>query len=319
MTWLMSRAARRVIACNAASAMRTRVRRPSFGSVAASTSPRALRRDTARRDDYDHRAGSGLQGCNSVRKTLMPTPAAAVTMTAAERTTLKKCASARRPRPELAGVADSPDAADPVAGEVERDHRHDDAVQLGHQAGLAVDRALQDRQAGYPAGEIEGIARDLLGALDRADRGADQATAVGDRGCAGVEQADEGADVPGFPGLLEGPDDAGALGYGGRGRLGCADAAAGRGGQLAGCLRRPADDAGHVREGVAEDVVEDERDPLGRGHRVEHDQEGHADRLVQRDPVGRVAAPPAWPTADPLRLFGQRLGQPLTNVVFSPG
>jgi hypothetical protein len=34
--------------------------------------------------------------------------------------------------------------------------------------------------------------------------------------------------------------------------------------------------------------VEDECDPLGRGHRFEHDEEGHADRLVEGDPVGRV-------------------------------
>jgi len=37
---------------------------------------------------------------------------------------------------------------DPVACDVERVHRHGDAVALGDQAGLAVDRALQDRQAG---------------------------------------------------------------------------------------------------------------------------------------------------------------------------
>ena len=48
--------------------------------------------------------------------------------------------------------------------------------------------------------------------------------------------------------------------------------------------------------GVAEDVVQDERDPLGRGHRLEHDQERHVDRLVEGDPVGRVgAAPPGRP------------------------
>jgi hypothetical protein len=57
-----------------------------------------------------------------------------------------------------------------------------------------------------------------------------------------------------------------------------------------------ADDPGDFGEGVAEDVVEDERDALGRGHRFEHDQEGHAHRLVEGDPVGRVAAvPPGRP------------------------
>jgi hypothetical protein len=48
-----------------------------------------------------------------------------------------------------------------------RVHRYGRAVRLGHQAGLAVDRALQDRQAG-PADETGQVAGDLLGAFDRA-------------------------------------------------------------------------------------------------------------------------------------------------------
>jgi len=48
----------------------------------------------------------------------------------------------------LSGVEYDPDVLDPVACDVERVHRHGDAVALGDQAGLAVDRALQDRQAG---------------------------------------------------------------------------------------------------------------------------------------------------------------------------
>jgi len=55
--------------------------------------------------------------------------------------------------------------------------------------------------------------------------------------------------------------------------------------------RRPLADLGHLGEGVAEDIVQDERDALGRGHRFEHYQEGHADRLIQGDAVGRVGAP----------------------------
>ena len=91
---------------------------------------------------------------------------------------------------------------------------------LSHQPGLAVDRALQDRHvAGCPAGDIDDVACDLLAAFDRAQRGADQAAAVGDHRGAGVQQADEGADVPRFPGLLEVPDDGGLPGRGGRGGL----------------------------------------------------------------------------------------------------
>src|SRR2546430_8242586 len=46
--------------------------------------------------------------------------------------------SARRPGTELLGVAYCPDVLDPVAHDVEREHRHGDAVLLSHQAGLAV-------------------------------------------------------------------------------------------------------------------------------------------------------------------------------------
>ena len=97
---------------------------------------------------------------------------------------------------------------DPVACEIEGHHRHGDAVLLTDEAGLAVNRALHHGQTGCPVGEIGGGPRHLLAALDQLEHSADQAAAVGDRGGAGVEQADEGADVAGFPGLLEVPDEA---------------------------------------------------------------------------------------------------------------
>jgi hypothetical protein len=78
--------------------------------------------------------------------------------------------SACRPGPEFLGVADGPDVLDPVVGDVEREHRHGDAVLLGDQAGLAVDRALQERQAGCDAGDIEGgAARDALAQAGNAE------------------------------------------------------------------------------------------------------------------------------------------------------
>src|SRR6201994_4455693 len=81
-------------------------------------------------------------------------------------------ASARRPGPELIGVAYRPDVRDLVTRDLEREHGHGDAVFLGHQAGLAVDRALQDRQAaGYPAGDVGQGAGHLLAALDGGERG----------------------------------------------------------------------------------------------------------------------------------------------------
>jgi len=76
-----------------------------------------------------------------------------------------------------------------------------------------------------------------LAAFDRAQRGAGQAAAVGDHRGTGVQQADQGVDVPGFPRPPEVPDEAGLPGRGGRGSLRGADAAAGCGGQLAACRR----------------------------------------------------------------------------------
>src|SRR5215472_8572291 len=119
---------------------------------------------------------------------------------------------AYRPRPELVGVEYGPDVLDPAARQVECVHRHGDAVPLSHQAGLAVDAAFQDRQAGCPGGDVDEEARDLPGAFDRAEHRADQPAAVTGRGGAGVEERDEGADVLGFPCLPEVPDEAGLPG-----------------------------------------------------------------------------------------------------------
>jgi hypothetical protein len=89
--------------------------------------------------------------------------------------------------------------------------------------------------------------------------------------------------------------------------------------QLAARRRGTADDLGHFREGVAEDVVEDERDALGRGHRLEHDEEGHVDRLVEGDPVGRVGGDVVGPCAGPLGGFGERFGDPFAHVALPTG
>jgi len=64
---------------------------------------------------------------------------------------------------------------DPVAREVEGQHRHGGAVLLSDQARLAVDRPLRERQAGCPAGEVDAGARDLLTAPDRPEHGAGEA------------------------------------------------------------------------------------------------------------------------------------------------
>jgi hypothetical protein len=71
--------------------------------------------------------------------------------------------SACRPGPELVGVEYGSDVLDPDACDVERVHRHGGAIQLSHQAGWPLNRALQDRQAG--SGPIKEEACDLLGAF----------------------------------------------------------------------------------------------------------------------------------------------------------
>src|SRR5260370_25833612 len=120
--------------------------------------------------------------------------------------------SVRRPRPEFLGVAYGPDVLDPVACDLDGAHRHGDAVLLSDQAGLAVDGPFEERPvAGCPAGDFDPGARDLLAAFDGAQECSGEAAAVGDRRSVGIEQADQGVDVLGFPGLLEGPDDAGLV------------------------------------------------------------------------------------------------------------
>src|SRR5215813_329970 len=100
-------------------------------------------------------------------------------------------ASAHRPGTEFLGVAYYPDVLDPVARDVEREHRHDDAVLLSHQTGLTVDRTLQERHvAGPPAGELDPGACDLLAAFDGAQEGECEAAAVGGGRGVGVEEVD---------------------------------------------------------------------------------------------------------------------------------
>ena len=70
----------------------------------------------------------------------------------------------------LSVVSICPDVLNPVAARnVERVHRHGDAVQLNHQTGLTVDLTFQDRHAGHRTCPIDEKACDLLGAFDRAE------------------------------------------------------------------------------------------------------------------------------------------------------
>ena len=103
---------------------------------------------------------------------------------------------------------------DPVTCDVEREHRHGDAILLSHQTGPNVDSTLQNRQVRCPVGDIKDGVRDLL-------------AAVADSRGVTVEEANQGVDVLGFPCLLEVPDNVGLLDRRSRGSLRCANTTAG--------------------------------------------------------------------------------------------
>ena len=59
-------------------------------------------------------------------------------------------------------------------------------------------------------------------------------------------------------------------------------------GELPARRRRPPDDGADRLEGETEHVVQHERRALGGAQLLQHDQQRHADAVVQRHPVGRV-------------------------------
>src|SRR4051812_18627373 len=65
--------------------------------------------------------------------------------------------------------------------------------------------------------------------------------------------------------------------------------------------------------------MENESDTLRWRHGIEHDQEGHGDRLVEGDQIEWVAVRGAVAAADPLIGFRQRLRDPLADVALSTG
>ena len=75
------------------------------------------------------------------------------------------------------------------------------------------------------------------------------------------------------------------VGVRGRGRS--LDAAACAAGQLARRVRGPLDDGRDLLEGQVEDVVQHERDPLGRRQRLEHHEQREADRVGQQHLAAR--------------------------------
>src|SRR5262249_36241085 len=90
-----------------------------------------------------------------------------------------------------------------------------------------------------------------------------------------------------------------------------ADMPAGPARELSNSRRRPADDRRELVERHLEDVVEYERGALGRGELFEHDQQGHANGVVERDAVGGVGPE--------RREVHHRLGEPRPDVAGAPG
>ena len=68
-----------------------------------------------------------------------------------------------------------------------------------------------------------------------------------------------------------------------------ADPAPGPAGELPGGIGRAPEHVRHLGERHGEQVVQDEREPLGRGERVEHDKQGQADRVREHRLVLRIA------------------------------
>ena len=69
--------------------------------------------------------------------------------------------------------------------------------------GWPFDHTLQDCHVECYADDRGVEARDLLAASDGAQGGGDESAAIGGSRWLRVEDTDEGADVPGFPGLLK--------------------------------------------------------------------------------------------------------------------
>ena len=110
--------------------------------------------------------------------------------------------------------------------------------------------------------------------------------------------------------------DAGPLGRRRRRRLRGARHGAGRRRELATCRGRPADDLGHLREGIAEDVVEQERDPLGgviESRTTSRAMSIHSSRVIRRPGRGDGVRVPTRQ----LRSIRHRLGNPLTDVALA--
>ena len=131
---------------------------------------------------------------------------------------------------------------------------------------------------------------------------------IGGQRDVGVQQRDQGRQVAAARrgqergGHLPLPAQGGGAALAGR----AAHPAPGPAGELTRRLGRASEHRRHIGERHREHVMQHEREPLGRGEHIQHDQQGPADRvsehrLVRRIAGGATGAGPAWPAAGPVR------------------
>lgn len=152
---------------------------------------------------------------------------------------------------------------------------------LNREARGTIDHDFADHCVGLAPVDVDEEACNLLAALERGQGGADLPAAV-DRGDGGaVELVDEVGNIACLLGPPESGDRLVELGGGDPRATVGVHATPGRRRELTARARSPAGDLGDVGEGIPEDVVQDERHPLGRGQPFEHDQHGHAHGFVE--------------------------------------
>ena len=216
------------------------------------------------------------------------------------------CTPRHASSPDRSALADDVDRDDLAVGDRERDGRDPRRRRLDDDPGGAVDqrRPAQPREPrpalGRVAGDIE-RARDALGR----SRGAPGQ--VDPHHHAGVEEGEQRVEVSGARGRQERGDDLALAARSASGEGAPRARGAERGWPAGGRLGRAVDDRGDLGERHREHVVQHERQSLGRGQRVQHDQQRQPDRVGEQRLVLGIGA---FVDAD------DRLRQPVARRVF---
>jgi DNA-binding CsgD family transcriptional regulator/tetratricopeptide (TPR) repeat protein len=207
--------------------------------------------------------------------------------------------------PQRAGVAEQVDRGDLPAGEGEGEDHPRPPAGCPHRPGDPVD----ERELGGPGAPEEHGGHGVHAADLRLGAGPDDGL-VGPDHHVRVQHCDQRAEVAVARGGEEGLHDLappGQVSVGGGVRS--LDPPAGTGGQLPGRGGGAFHDRRDLLEGHREHVVQDERQPLRRGQRVQHHEQGQADRVGQHGLVLRPGA---------LRATGDLLRQVRARGILAP-